>query len=103
MGDVWRRIADVVSKFHERMDDPDAVFRNSLMNNIADLVELIPGLNVLDDPDIEAIRLDMKQRLAGVDPEDVRKDPEFRQELAGEAKEILDRMAGFCKAFGHDT
>lgn len=100
MQDVWGRLADVVGKFHERMDTPDAVFRDSLIENMAELVELIPGLNVLDDPNIEGIRQDIAKRIAGVDPKDVRKDPEFRQELAGEAQEILDRMAGFMAAFG---
>lgn len=100
MQEVWRRLAEVIGKFHERMDDPDAVFRDSLVKNIGDLVELIPGLNVLDDPNIEAVRQSVMKRIAGVDPKDIRKDPAFRQELAGEAKEIMARMSGFMRAFG---
>lgn len=98
--DVWRRLLEKVGNFAERLATPDAVFRDSLIGNIDDLVDMIPGLNVLDDPDIEAIRQQVKAKLSGHDAKDIRKDPALRQELAGEAKEIVDKMAGFMRAFG---
>lgn len=101
MHDVWGRIAEVVRYFAERMGDPKAVFRDSTVKNIAELMELIPGLNVLDDPNIEAVRKLVADKLVGVDPSDIRKDPAYRQQLAGEAKDIMDKMAGFMKAFGN--
>ena len=76
------------------------MFRDSLIGNVEELVELIPGLNVLDDPDIEAVRLQVKAKLLGNDAKDIRKDPALREELAGEAKQIMDTMAGFMRAFG---
>lgn len=100
MGDVWARIAEVVCNFAERMGDPKAIFRDSTVKNIAELMELIPGLNVLDDPNIEAVRKLVVDKLVGVDPNDIRKDPAYRAELAGEAKAVLDRMKGFMNAFG---
>lgn len=98
--DVWRRLLEKVSYFAERLGDPKAVFRDSTINNIDELLELIPGLNVLDDPDIEAIRAEVKAKLGGLSAGDIRKDPELREELAGDAKEIVDKMAGFMRAFG---
>lgn len=103
MGDVWRRLAETVGYFFDRMNDPDAVFRDSTINNIAELVEIIPGLNVLDDPDIERVRQMVQSRLTGLDPKDIRGDAAHRAELAGEAKNILDTMNGFVKAFGGET
>lgn len=100
MQDVWKRLAETVGYFADRMANPDAVFRDSTVQNIADLIELIPGLNVLDDPAIEEIRQSVKKSLTGIDPKEIRKDPAFREELAGEAKEIVDKMAGFMKSFG---
>lgn len=100
MQDVWRRLAETVGYFHDRMANPDAVFRDSTVNNVADLIELIPGLNVLDDPNIEAVRQMIHSKLTGVEAKDIRKSPELRTELAGEAKAIVDKMAGFMRAFG---
>lgn len=98
--DVWRRIAEAVGRAQERLATPDAVFRDSTIENIHDLVEMIPGLNILDDPEIERVRQMVAKTFGGADAKEIRKDPAHRQELAGEAKQIMDTMAGFLKAFG---
>jgi hypothetical protein len=100
MQDVWKRLADTVGYFAERMGNPDAVFRDSTVTNIVELIDLIPGLNVLDDPDIERVRREVKAKLTGIEAKEIRKDPALREELAGEAQQIMDTMAGFLKAFG---
>lgn len=97
---VWKRLAETVTMFHDRMANPDAPIYATLPEKMDELIEMLPGLNVLDDPDIEAIRRDLHAKLKGVDPKDVRKNPAYREELAGEAKEIVDKMAGFMRAFG---
>jgi len=98
--DVWKRLMEKVSYFAERLGNPDAVFRDSTVGNIEELIELIPGLNVLDDPDIEMIRQQVQAKLTGHSATDIRKDADLREELAGDAKEIVDKMAGFMRAFG---
>lgn len=100
VGDVWRRMAETVGYFQQRMADPKAVFRDSTVTNIAELLDLVPGLNVLDDPDIELVRAEIAKALGGIDAKDIRKDPALRTELAGEAQAILDKMSGFLNAFG---
>lgn len=98
--DVWKRLAETITTFHDRMANPDAKIYSSLPEKMDELIEMLPGLNILDDPDIEAIRRDLHAKLKGIDVADVRKNPDYREELAGEAKEIVDKMAGFMRAFG---
>lgn len=100
MSDVYKRIADTVGYFAERMANPEAVFRDSTIENVNDLIALLPGLNVLDDPSIEELRLMIDAKLSGLDVKEIRKDPAHRAALAGEAQEIMDRMSGFMQAFG---
>lgn len=100
MQDVWKRLAETVGYFQERLSDPDKIFRDTTVENVAELIDMIPGLNVLDDPGIEAIRQQVKAKLIGHDAADIRKDPALRQELAGEAKAIIDKMAGFMAVWG---
>lgn len=100
MGDVWKRLAETIGYFHERMSKPDAVFRDTTVNNIAELIDVIPGLNVLDDPNIEAIRQMVAKSLTGIEAKDIRKDDALRGELADEAGQIMSKMEGFMKAFG---
>jgi hypothetical protein len=98
--DIWRRMAEAVGYFQARMADPKAVFRDTTVTNIADMLDQVPGLNVLDDPDIERVRATIAKAFGTVDAKEIRKDPAHRAELAGEAGKIMDTMAGFMKAFG---
>lgn len=100
--DVWARIGKAIGYFHERMADPKAVFRDSTVENVHDLLELIPGLNVLDDPQIEEVRSMIEKTLGGADAKEIRKEPEVREALAADAQAVLDKMASFAKAFGAD-
>jgi len=99
MRDVWERLGEVVGHFAKKMGSDD-IFRDATVRNLEELVELLPGLNVLDDPDLKAIGDDIKARLSGYDPKDLRKDKAVRSQAAQDAKEIMDRMAGFMSAFG---
>lgn len=98
--DIWRRISEAVTRAHERLAKPDAVFQASTIENVQSLIDLLPGLNVLDDPNIEGIRKMIEKSFTGADAVEIRKDPAHRQELAGETKAIMDKMAGFMSAFG---
>ena len=100
MRDVWERLSDVVGHFAATMGDGDKVFRDATVRNLEELVELLPGLNVLDDPDLKAIGDEIQAKLVGYDPKDLRKKPDVRSEAASQAKEIMDRMEGFMSAFG---
>jgi hypothetical protein len=99
MRDVWERLSEVVGHFAKKMGSDD-IFRDTTVRNIEQLVDLLPGLNVLDDPDLKAIGDEVKAKLAGYDPKDLRKDKAARSQAAQDAKEIMDRMSGFMSAFG---
>lgn len=98
MRDVWERLADTLGHFANKMGSED-VFRDSTVRNLEEIVDLLPGLNVLDDPDLEAIRADIHAKLIGYEPKDLRKDPATRSAAAKEAAEIMERMSGFMNAF----
>ena len=103
---LWQlELLERVGRFQERLagvteEGKPAVFRDTTVDNLHELVDMIPGLNVLDDPHIEQMRQDIIAKLGGHTAADIRKDPELREELAGDAKQILDQMQGFMKAFG---
>jgi hypothetical protein len=99
MADVWERVREVVEKFADKTRTKDAVFRDSLVGNIESLIDMLPGLNVLNDPDLDAIGKEVKARLLGYDLKDLRKKPAVRSAAAREAQEIMDKMAGYMNAF----
>lgn len=91
MVDVKKRMRDVVTRIEERLSVKDAIFRDTLIENARDLCELIPSLNITNDPELEALRVEMEENLL-IQPETLRRDPDKRKETAKAASEILSRL-----------
>lgn len=100
MRGVWERLAETLNHFATKMGDEDAVFRDTTVTNLRNLVAMLPALNVLNDPDLDQIREDIERRLVSYEPNELRKKPDIRSAAAIEAAEIMDQMKGFMTAFG---
>ena len=97
--DVWVRLLDTLGHFAARMDG-DAVFRDSTVTNLEELVDAMPALNITNDPELEKVRQDIMDTIIGFKPKDLRKDDVARRMAAKESKRIVDQMQGFMSAFG---
>ncbi len=53
MADAWQRLYNVVHHMRERLSQPDAVFRNTLVENTRDVVDVLLRLNVGRDEKLE--------------------------------------------------
>jgi hypothetical protein len=98
MKDLFNRLHDVVKHMAEKLADKSAIFRDTLVTNIQELVDLLPRLNLTGDPRLEELRRDVADRLLGYGPEDLRKNQFARQETAQAANDILAAMAGYTNA-----
>jgi hypothetical protein len=95
--DLARRIAEPLAAMVNRLSEPDAVFRDSLVGNLREICDLIPALNVLSDPAIDAIRQNIQACLYNTDPELLRENATVRSSTARKAQAILDQMNDyFC-------
>jgi hypothetical protein len=109
MNDLWERLYQAVSHMAERLDGTakyrgikskraktkDKRFRDSLVENLVDLVALIPKLNLTDDPKLEDIRRRIEKELTKFDPEDLREDKALRSKAKRSAEDILNAMGGY--------
>ncbi len=91
--DIWDRIKSALSSMVSRLGDKDAIFRDSLVNNIQDLIGLLPKLNLSNDPAINNTVKEMERLL--VSPEALRTNTLLRQKTADEAQAILSKMQGY--------
>lgn len=91
--DLWGRVYTALSHFVERLSHKDNVFRDSLLGNIANLVDLLPRLNVLNDPGLDDKRRELEDLISGITADDLRKDPFFRAETRFQASKILEGVA----------
>lgn len=100
LADVTQRIAEVARKAHERLKDPNAVFRDSLIGNIDELVALLPALNVTGDPKLDDLATDLRLSVFGVTPEVLRADPLSRSQKATEFDKIAANAEALADMFG---
>jgi len=93
--DLWQHLYEVVSLMVERLSDPEAIFRDTLVINIARLTEILPRLNLNDDPDLEAMRRRIEASLCRYTPAELRKDKHVRSQAAKDAQRVMDAMVGY--------
>ena len=97
MTELWQRLHDRVKHMAEKLADPKAIFRDSMVENARELCALLPRLNFTDDPHLEDMRQQVEQSLLK-HPDALRNDPDLRRDTAAEAKAIMDKMAIFMGA-----
>jgi hypothetical protein len=89
--DAVKRLADCLSRIHERLAQPEAIFRDSLIGNARELCDVLTRLNLTDDSTLESLRR-QTEILAASDPQTLRDNPDVRVNTANEAQAILDAM-----------
>jgi hypothetical protein len=112
MQDVWARIGEDVGHMADKLsayvgaiktDGKNAkwegkvvgIFRDSLVENVRDLVDRLPALNLTNDPKLNELYIKMRDRLCQYDAEALRTDGTLRNQVAQEAKAILEQVSDF--------
>ena len=100
MRDVWGRMRDVVGKMAERLRayDPnnprEAPFRDSLVGNISELLDVLPSLNLTGDSAVSSFTAQMRE-LTQHDAQKLRDDMFIREDTAKRAEQIYTAMSAF--------
>ncbi len=90
------RLFEQLQHVQEKLRDNDAVFRDSLIGNVQSLVDILPSLNILNDPKIAAMIKQTDKEICSVsDVKALRSDPKYRKEVAKSADAILKSMKGY--------
>lgn len=92
---LWDRVYENVRHMVNKLSDVDAIFHKTLVSNLVDLTGLLTKLNVMNDPKLESMRLEIENNLCINTAEDLRKDNDLRVATAKKAQEILDKMQGY--------
>lgn len=102
--DVYRRVAEVAERMVDRLtkfkpatkrgQKTEGVFRDSLVENVRDLIMILPSLNITGDPELTALT-DRLRPLAEWDAKVLRENEAVRKDVAFEAQQILDQVSDF--------
>jgi hypothetical protein len=90
VGEMLNRIKEAVAHMADKLSDKDAIFRDSLVENVCSLIETIPLLNFNKDAHVKEV-VEMIEPLC-CNPEQLRQNPAFRAEIAKKASEVLRKI-----------
>lgn len=104
---IFNEVATLLGRMVERLDayapgkrsrdnntKTQGIFRDSLVTNIRDIVQILPGLNIANS---EAINDIIKQLddIAQENPKELRNDPHVRNDTKRKAKQLLDTVNSY--------
>lgn len=93
--ECWTRLHAVITRATDTLSVPDAIFRDTLLENIQEMCELLPRLNINDDPDLEAARQRVMVVASEHSPEACRNSVLVREDAARKLKDIQNSMGAF--------
>lgn len=94
VGHMLEKLRAFVPHGGQKGDKAEGVFRDSLVENVRDLVKLMPSLNVTGDAMLDDIAKRMES-LCRFDADDLRRDKQARQDTADAAAGILADISDF--------
>ncbi|MDE0679359.1 MAG: hypothetical protein OXI11_03960 [Gammaproteobacteria bacterium] len=103
VGDLYRRLGEAVERVSDRLREDEngkpLVFRNSMIGNIRDLVDIVPRLNIFGDDKLARLCEQVKDKIASIDPDALRPsrtfDPAARGRVKRDADALLEKFAGY--------
>ena len=106
VGDLYRRLGEAVERVSDRLredgDGKPLVFRDSMIGNLRDLVDIVPRLNIFGDDELARLCERVKDRIASVEPDALRPsrtfDPAARNRVKRDADALMERFAGYFAA-----
>jgi hypothetical protein len=106
MNEIFERVTDVVSKMSERLREyspakdgkkATGIIRDSVVYNVNQLADLLPTLNITNDPRIDTLQKQLKADLVANSPEIIRADTKVRQQTITAADKILKKVQQYMK------
>jgi hypothetical protein len=105
MKDAWGRLHEQLLRMSDRLADLDTprelkngekvftkVFRDSLVENAVELVDLLKHFNLTNDPSMEQARVALHEALNHHDADDLRNNPYSRVAVKSKVDEILNKF-----------
>ena len=103
--ELWFRLYEAVQHLADRLtaykvtgEGVEHPFRDTVITNLVRLVDVLPKLNITNDPELERLAEQVKNSLL-VDPNSLRKSESVRVETAKAAAAIAQHMAGYMAAY----
>lgn len=89
--EVYDTLLHTVERLGEKDGKPN-IFRDSLVTNLQELIVRLKRLNLTGDERLEEMRQELASLMAGVEPEELRKNQHVRNDVRTNMQAILSKM-----------
>lgn len=103
--ELWFRLYEAVQHMADRLsaykvtgEGVEHPFRDTVVTNLVKLVDVLPKLNVTNDPELDRLAEQVRNSLI-VDPKELRRSDSKRSETAKAAAGIAQHMAGYMAGY----
>jgi len=93
MADVWHRVYEKVNRMAEVLKDDKALLRGAIVENVMEMAQLLPELNVIQDPKLIEIHSDICASLCSHSRDTLKANPIVRQNQGSDAEKIANKMS----------
>jgi hypothetical protein len=90
--DAWERLYKTLTRMSDRLTSDEGKrrkFHDTLVHNTVELCDLLKGLNMTGDPQLESARKRLEDALTGVTPDELRQQEGLREETKRTVDQIL--------------
>lgn len=96
MKDAWSRLHEHLTRMSERLDfgdtDDKKIFRDTLVENAVELVDMLKHFNITRDPSMEQARLALHDAIKNYDADDLRENFVARESVKRKVDDILSKF-----------
>jgi len=96
MGEAWQRLHKCLSNVSERLtandDGKEKIFRDSLVENAHELIELLTHLNITKDPKLEQARIELYEAIGHHDADSLRSSVVAKESVKNKVDSILSKF-----------
>ena len=97
MKEAWSRLHEVLCHMSDKLADTsegkNKEFRDSLVGNALELVDMLKALNITGDQELETARRDLSVAIMGVEAKELRKNPDIRKDVKSQVDNILSKFS----------
>ena len=92
--DVWERTHEALTRMSEKLSgDKKQIFRDTLVSNVMDMVDLLEKFNVTGDPKMRTAKHKLESVMLGITPDALREDDYLRLDVKGKVDSLIKELS----------
>lgn len=89
---IYYRLLDMAKNYVKIVGETQRQLKDATINNLKELADLVPNLNMLDDPELTKLAQQLRKIAELYDPDTLRKNKRLRESVAQEAKQSVNQI-----------